>query len=115
WAIIGEPTGMRMPLGHTGYMYIKLTVHGVSQHTWSKEFADDPIIPAYAVIEEIDRWENRLKELYRHERMEARVLVGSVEGGYPFKPSISAPTCSLYIDVRIPVPFRPNDVLRDLY
>jgi acetylornithine deacetylase/succinyl-diaminopimelate desuccinylase-like protein len=42
FAIIGEPTGMRLQIGETGYCFAKITVYGKSQHTWCKEFGIDP-------------------------------------------------------------------------
>ena len=43
FAIIGEPTGMRLQIGETSYCFAKITVYGKSQHTWCKEFGMGPI------------------------------------------------------------------------
>jgi len=50
FAVIGEPTGMRLQIGETGYCFAKITVYGKSQHTWCKEFGIDPIEKMMRVI-----------------------------------------------------------------
>jgi acetylornithine deacetylase len=101
YAIIGEPTGLRLQLGETGYCFAKITVHGKSQHTWCKEFGIDPIDKMTKVIAAIKDWEPIYKERHRHSYMEPRIGIGAIQGGYPYKPcNCPAPNCNLYIDIR---------------
>jgi acetylornithine deacetylase/succinyl-diaminopimelate desuccinylase-like protein len=102
YAIIGEPTGMRLQIGETGYAFVKITVYGKSQHTWCKEFGIDPIEKMTRVISALKAWEPVCQARHAHPFMEARVGIGAIQGGYPYKPSkCPAPFCNLYVDVRM--------------
>lgn len=102
FAIIGEPTGMRLQIGETGYCFAKITVYGKSQHTWCKEFGIDPIEKMTRVIAALKAWEPVFQRRHSHPFMESRIGIGAIQGGYPYKPSkCPAPFCNLYIDLRL--------------
>jgi Acetylornithine deacetylase/Succinyl-diaminopimelate desuccinylase and related deacylases len=102
FAIIGEPTGMRLQIGETGYCFAKITVYGKSQHTWCKEFGIDPIEKMTRVIAALKAWEPVYQQRHRHPFMEPRIGIGAIQGGYPYKPSkCPAPFCNLYVDLRL--------------
>lgn len=102
FAIIGEPTGMRLQIGETGYAFMKITVYGKSQHTWCKEFGIDPIEKMTRVISALKAWESIYQKRHTHPFMEGRVGIGAIQGGYPYKPSkCPAPFCNLYVDLRM--------------
>lgn len=99
FAIIGEPTGMRLQIGETGYCFAKITVYGKSQHTWCKEFGIDPIEKMTRVIAALKAWEPVYQQRHPHPFMEPRIGIGAIQGGYPYKPSkCPAPFCNLYVD-----------------
>jgi len=99
--VIGEPTGMRLAIGCTGYIFARITTLGVPQHTWSKEYGIDAIEKMISVREALKNWEVSYAAKYRHPLMTPRIGIGAIEGGYPFKPSICpAPYCNLYVDIR---------------
>lgn len=115
FAIIGEPTGLRLTVGETGMIFAKVTVAGVPQHTWCKEYGVDPILKMQKVMDAIRAWEPELKRLHPHPFMDARLGIGAIEGGQPFKPSrCPAPSCSIFVDLRIPPPSKAIDVKREL-
>jgi acetylornithine deacetylase len=102
YAIIGEPTGMRLQIGETGFCFAKITVQGRSQHTWSKEFGLDPIEKMTRVMAALKAWEPVFQQRHPHPFMEPRVGIGAIQGGLPYKPSkCPAPFCSLYVDLRV--------------
>jgi acetylornithine deacetylase/succinyl-diaminopimelate desuccinylase-like protein len=102
FAIIGEPTGMRLQHGETGYCFAKITVYGKSQHTWCKEYGIDPIDKMMRVIAALKAWEAVYRKRHPHPFMEARIGIGAIQGGYPYKPSkCPAPFCNLYVDLRL--------------
>lgn len=101
YAVIGEPTGMRLQIGETGYCFVKVTVYGRSQHTWSKEHGIDPIEKMMRVFTALQAWEPVFRERHPHPFMEGRIGIGAIQGGHPYKPSkCPAPFCNLYVDVR---------------
>jgi acetylornithine deacetylase/succinyl-diaminopimelate desuccinylase-like protein len=102
FAIIGEPTGMRLQIGETGYCFAKITVYGKAQHTWCKEFGIDPIEKMTRVIAALKAWEPVYQQRHPHPFMEPRIGIGAIQGGYPYKPSkCPAPFCNLYVDLRL--------------
>lgn len=102
FAVIGEPTGMRLQIGETGYCFARITVFGRSQHTWCKEFGLDPIEKMGRVVAALKAWEPVFQRRHPHPFMEARVGIGAIQGGFPYKPSkCPAPFCSLYVDLRV--------------
>lgn len=102
FAVIGEPTGMRLQIGETGYCFAKITVYGKSQHTWCKEFGVDPIEKTMRVFQALKDWEPIFRERHPHPFMEARIGIGAIQGGHPYKPSkCPAPLCNLYVDLRL--------------
>ncbi len=102
FAIIGEPTGMRLQIGEAGYCFAKITVYGRSQHTWCKEFGIDPIEKMMRVFAALKAWEPVYQQRHPHPLMEARIGIGAIQGGFPYKPSkCPAPSCSLYVDIRV--------------
>ena len=102
FAIIGEPTGMRLQIGETSYCFAKITVYGKSQHTWCKEFGIDPIEKMTRVVAALKAWEPVYQERHSHPFMEPRIGIGAIQGGYPYKPSkCPAQFCNLYVDLRM--------------
>jgi len=102
FAVIGEPTGMRLQIGETGYCFAKITVYGKSQHTWCKEYGIDPIEKMVRVVTALKAWEPVYQQRHPHPFMETRIGIGAIQGGYPYKPSkCPAPFCNLYVDLRL--------------
>jgi acetylornithine deacetylase/succinyl-diaminopimelate desuccinylase-like protein len=102
FAIIGEPTGLRLQIGETGYCFARISVAGRSQHTWCKELGIDPIEKMMRVLAALKAWEPVFQQRHPHPTMETRVGIGAIQGGLPYKPSkCPAPFCNLYIDLRL--------------
>ena len=102
YAIIGEPTGLRLQIGEAGFCFVKVTVFGRSQHTWCKEFGQDPIDKMMRVFEAIRDWEPDYQRRHPHPFIQPRIGIGAIRGGLPYKPSkCPAPDCSLYLDIRV--------------
>ncbi|MBI2370709.1 MAG: M20/M25/M40 family metallo-hydrolase [Deltaproteobacteria bacterium] len=114
-AIVGEPTGLRLQPGNTGYIFAKITTLGVPQHTYSKHLGVDAIEKMLPVMQAIKAWEPRYQQKYRHPFMKPLIGVGAIDGGYPFKPSICpAPFCNLYLHITTIPGTKPMAVRRDL-
>jgi acetylornithine deacetylase/succinyl-diaminopimelate desuccinylase-like protein len=102
-AILGEPSGLRVQLGNTSYIFARVQTKGVAQHTWSKENGEDAIEKCVKIMEAIRDWEPIFEAKHEHPRMGSRIGIGAIQGGYPFKPAICpAPYCNLYLDFRFP-------------
>jgi acetylornithine deacetylase len=99
-AIIGEPNGLRVQPGNTGYLFVKIATKGVMQHTWSKQNGIDAIAKMRKVIDRLEEWEPIYERRHPHPFMKPRIGIGAIQGGFPFKPSLCpAPFCYLYMHV----------------
>jgi acetylornithine deacetylase/succinyl-diaminopimelate desuccinylase-like protein len=99
-AIIGEPTGLRVQPGNTGYLFIKISTYGVTMHTWSKQNGIDAMAKMRKVIDRLEAWEPIYQDRHPHPFMKPRVGISAIQAGFPYKPSLCpAPYCYLYIHV----------------
>jgi acetylornithine deacetylase len=101
--VIGEPTGMRIQDAASSYMFCKVGTLGKAQHTWSRERGIDSLDKGIFVLNALRQWEPEFERLVGGAKIGARLTVGAIEGGYPFKPSIApAPMCDIFVDLRFP-------------
>lgn len=101
--VIGEPTGMRIQNAASSYMFCKVGTLGKAQHTWSRERGIDALEKGIFVLNALRQWEPEFERLVGGAKIGARLTVGAIEGGYPFKPSIApAPMCDIFVDLRFP-------------
>lgn len=101
FCINGEPTALRLQTGNAGYMFIRIGVRGKQQATYAKAVAIDPIPKAFRLYEALKDWEVEYQAKNRHDIMKPLVNVGSIYGGYPYKPSITPGFCNLYVHVNL--------------
>ena len=113
-AIIGEPTGMRLQPGNTGYLFVKLSTFGVTQHTWCKQNSVDALKKMRPLIDRLEKWEPEYQARHTHPFMMPRINIAAIQGGFPFKPSLSAPYCFLYVHVTMVPKTNVNGVKQEL-
>ena len=97
--INGEPTGLRLQTGNAGYVFARISVTGSSQHTFSKSLAIDPIEKATRIRKRLVDFENTYVARHQHPVMKPLINVGAIYGGEPFKPSLTARSCNLYVHI----------------
>jgi len=113
-AIIGEPTGMRVQIGNTGYVFAKISVKGVLQHTWSKEHGVDAIQKMVKVMKAVYDWEPEYQAKAKHPFMMPRISIGAIEGGFPYKPTFCPGFCNCYLHITMVPNQDPLEIKRDL-
>ncbi|HEX2154078.1 MAG TPA: M20/M25/M40 family metallo-hydrolase [Acidimicrobiia bacterium] len=99
WCINGEPTGLRLQTGNAGYVFARISVHGSPQHTFSKSLAIDPIEKATRIRSRLLEFEETYIGRHPDPVMKPLLNVGAIFGGDPFKPSLTARTCNLYVHI----------------
>lgn len=97
--INGEPTGLRLQTGNAGYVFARISVTGSPQHTFSKSLAIDPIEKAARIRQRLLEFEETYVSRHPHPVMKPLINVGAIFGGDPFKPSLTARTCKLYVHI----------------
>lgn len=108
--INGEPTGLRLQTGNAGYVFARISVSGSPQHTFSKSLAIDPIEKAARIRQRLIEFEDTYVGRHPHPVMKPLINVGAIFGGDPFKPSLTARTCNLYVHINTVPGQQINDV-----
>lgn len=102
FAVLAEPTGMRVASANMGCIWVRISVGGTVAHS---AMANRPgVINAIAVMGELQgdiaRWaaDYAASNVYRGEA--ANVTVAAIRGGAPWRLSRNPHECSLYLDIR---------------
>jgi acetylornithine deacetylase/succinyl-diaminopimelate desuccinylase-like protein len=114
FCINGEPTGLRLQPLNGGYVFLRIHVKGSPQEAFSKHKAIDPLPKAFRIHAALQDWEREYQAANSHPHIRPQIVVGSVYGGYPFKPHITAPFCNLYLHVQTLPGTRIVDVRRSV-
>ena len=114
FCINGEPSGMRLQTGNAGYIFAKIAVVGKSQHTFSKDKAVDPIPKAMRLYDALQKWEVDYQKRHPHPAILPLTNVAAIHGGYPYKPSITPPDCTLYMHINTIPGQNIHEVKREL-
>jgi acetylornithine deacetylase/succinyl-diaminopimelate desuccinylase len=109
-AVIGEPTDMRLALGHKGLEWLKLTVFGKKVHGGSMEKGINAIAMASRFIERIYAEYTPLLNQRQHPMLgHPTINIGKIEGGD--QPSTVPGICTLEIDRR----WIPEESIEQVY
>ena len=97
----GEPTGLRVQISNGGYIFVRLTTRGVTQHASYRQFGVDAIEKMESVLPRIREWEAEYQAIFKHDLVVPRVQIGAIEGGVPNNPQLVANFCHAYMDVML--------------
>jgi acetylornithine deacetylase len=101
FVINGEPTGLRVQTANCGYMFVRLTTRGVTQHSAYRRLGVDAIAAMERVLPRIRAWEAEYQRLFPHPLIQPNVNVGAIEAGSPPTPSLVANRCDAYVNVML--------------
>jgi acetylornithine deacetylase/succinyl-diaminopimelate desuccinylase-like protein len=116
FAVLAEPTGMRIASANMGVIWLRITVGGTVAHS---AMANRPnVVNAIAVMHELQsdiaKWARDYEAAHVHMGEHPNVTIAAIRGGAPWRLSRNPHDCSLYLDVRT-VPSQSVDtVKRDL-
>jgi acetylornithine deacetylase/succinyl-diaminopimelate desuccinylase-like protein len=116
FALLAEPTGMRISIANMGCIWLRITVGGTVAHS---ALANKPnVINAIAVMHELQndiaRWARDYEAAHAYMGEHPNVTIAAIRGGAPWRLSRNPYSCSLYLDIRT-VPGQTVDaVKRDL-
>jgi acetylornithine deacetylase/succinyl-diaminopimelate desuccinylase-like protein len=116
FAVLAEPTGMRIASANLGVIWLRITVGGTVAHS---AMANRPnVVNAIAVMHELQsdiaKWARDYEAAHVHMGEHPNVTIAAIRGGAPWRLSRNPHDCSLYLDVRT-VPGQSVDtVKRDL-
>jgi acetylornithine deacetylase/succinyl-diaminopimelate desuccinylase-like protein len=113
-AVLGEPTGMRLMCSHSGSCWFRISLSGPLIHTGHSGKSKNPIQEMNKIISAIESWIPQYEGKFEYHGEKAKVNIGSIEGGWPWRASRTPSFCNLYIDVRFPPRFHAIDIREEL-
>lgn len=116
YALLAEPTGMRISLANMGCVWMRITVGGTVAHA---AFTNEPdVVNAIAVMhdlqEDIGVWAREYEAAHEYLGERPNVTVAAIRGGAPWRLSRNPYACSLYLDIRLVPGQAVEDVKRDV-
>jgi acetylornithine deacetylase/succinyl-diaminopimelate desuccinylase-like protein len=114
FAVLGEPTGLRLMTAHSGSCWFRIGLKGTLVHTGHAAGVTNVIQQMNRVIDEIERWIPDYQARFTYLGSKPTVNLGSIEGGWPWRASRTPAFCDLYVDVRFPPPHHPPDIREEL-
>jgi acetylornithine deacetylase/succinyl-diaminopimelate desuccinylase-like protein len=116
FAVLAEPTGMRVSIANMGAIWLRITVGGSVAHS---ALANRPnVVNAIAVMHElhsdIARWASDYEAAHAFMGEHPNVTIAAIRGGAPWRLSRNPHSCSLYLDVRTVPGTTVDGVKRDL-
>ncbi|MGC9076905.1 MAG: M20 family metallopeptidase [Conexivisphaera sp.] len=103
YVIIGEPTGLKLMIGHYGSYWAKITASGgtVIHTAWSRGIPNK-VEQISEFISEFRAWKEKYEERLVYKGYRGIVNIAAVQGGFPWKASRTPGEASIYVDVRFP-------------
>lgn len=124
YALVAETTDFALTWAETGCALFKITVQGRKVYTpflnRPLEAVDNPnaIVKMARIVEAVEKWAYQYEQENQHRLecglMKPKVNIGAIRGGLPYWPSVSAPLCSIYLDVRVTPGTDPLSIKKEL-
>ncbi len=102
--LLGEPTELKVVLGHFGALWVRISTRGAFVHT---AFSDgqldsNAIVRLRDVLDSVLEWIPDWEERASYHGVRGVVNVGAVRGGFPWRVSRTPGRADLFLDVRVP-------------
>lgn len=99
YAIIGEPTGLAVNVGHRGFAAFRITTHGKACHASHPEEGHNAIYDMARVVSALQAFDTDLSERCHPHLGSASLSVGTIAGGS--KVNVVPDACSIEVDRRL--------------
>jgi acetylornithine deacetylase/succinyl-diaminopimelate desuccinylase-like protein len=116
YALLAEPTALRICTANMGCLWVKMTVHGTVAHSalTNKPDTVNAIDLARALCDDIDRWAGDFRTANTAMGEQANVTLACIKAGAPWRLSRNPHECSVYLDIRTVPGQHADDVKRQL-
>jgi len=115
-AVVAEPTGSVIRLGHFGPQWVKISSYGVTANTVYSGEVISPIDRMLKIIAALKAWipsyQEKIYNRYPNMKTKPVVRMSAINGGTPWRLARPAGICSLYLDVRTKQ--SPAELKRDI-
>jgi len=111
FAVLGEPTGLKLMLGHFGSFWSKITATGgtVIHSAYTRDLPNK-IEQLSPLLQRITQFRQEFAEKTLYKGYRGLVNLAAIRGGRPWKASRSPDSASLYLDLRYPPGWAPLKV-----
>lgn len=115
YAVLGEPTGLNLMIGHFGSFWVKLTARGgtVVHTAWSRD-TTNKIEQFSKVISRISNWKKEFADKTSYKGYNGIVNIAAINGGRPWKGSRTPDSVSMYMDIRYPPDWTAQSVKKEV-
>jgi acetylornithine deacetylase/succinyl-diaminopimelate desuccinylase-like protein len=116
YALLAEPTAMRICTANMGCLWVKMTLHGSVAHSalTNKAGTVNAIDLARSLCDDIDRWAADFRKANTSMGEEANITLACIKAGAPWRLSRNPHECSIYLDIRTVPGQHADDVKRQL-
>jgi acetylornithine deacetylase len=116
YAILAEPTSLRICTANMGCLWARMTVHGTVAHSALTHRPDtvNAIKIARLLCDHIDRWASEFQAANECMGEHANVTIACIRGGAPWRLSRNPQECSVYLDIRTLPGHTADQIKREL-
>jgi acetylornithine deacetylase len=102
--LLGEPTELKLVLGHYGALWARISTRGPFVHTAfsSGRQHENAIVRLRDVMDAVLEWIPAWEEQASYRGLRGVVNIGAVRGGFPWRVSRTPGRADLFLDVRVP-------------
>ncbi|MBI4528994.1 MAG: M20/M25/M40 family metallo-hydrolase [Deltaproteobacteria bacterium] len=115
-AVVAEPTGGVIRLGHFGPQWVKISTYGVTANTVYAGEVVSSIDRMLRIIAAVKQWipgyQEKIYNRSPHMKTKPAVRISAIHGGAPWRLARPAGTCSIYLDIRTNQP--PPELKREI-
>jgi acetylornithine deacetylase len=113
YAVLAEPTGLRIATANMGCIWLRITVGGTVSHS---ALSNRPnVVNAIALMHELQNdiaaWAREYEQRHEFRNEHPNVTVAAIRGGAAWRLSRNPHSCSLYLDIRT-VPGQTTDMVK---
>jgi acetylornithine deacetylase/succinyl-diaminopimelate desuccinylase-like protein len=116
YAILCEPTALRVCTANMGVLWLKITVQGTISHSalTNRPGVVNAIAEMHALQSHLQHWIERVQAAPEYLGERPNVTIAAIRGGMPWRLSRNPYECSLYLDIRTVPGQSGEDVKRSL-
>lgn len=102
YAVLVEPTGLRIGIANMGAIWVRITVLGTVAHSAlaHRPGTVNAIVLARDLQDDLATWARDYQERHSFMGEHANVTIAGIRGGAPWRLSRNPHECSLYLDIR---------------
>jgi acetylornithine deacetylase len=102
--LLGEPTELKLVLGHYGALWVRISTRGPFVHTAfsSGRQGENAIVRLRDVMDAVLEWIPAWEEQASYRGLRGVVNIGAIRGGFPWRVSRTPGRADLFLDVRVP-------------